>query len=421
MQQTITQNFDEQLKIQMYILNQTSMSCSEAIESLKEAPYCLTVKTNGSLVLLNKSGVSDLENDIVKEANSIILDADDNYNVVSFQGLNLYNGVCFYSEKKNVTYGIPDKNELSVTLDCKPKCYLTKYLEGSTIKVFYYKHEWRMSTTNSLNAFDVYHRSKFSLGEFFEVAVSNTLNQTLETFYESLEPEMCYSYNLQVPRVNNCILEPEHTKPSITLLNSYNKNTKKMTVYINKLIASNVSDIKEILMTYNGSEKRFLNENYVLIVHEFGKIISKIVITSKYYKDLQKLIHNTISSTTIGRIVELRNSTKELLEYAHVSNDNFEKYKCFKKLYFDVVLKIYSLYVKQHIQKQQLDTDDNTCYKRILYKIHGVYINSYNSNKKIKINPNVVDNILEKCCRNDILDFMRDVNQQKYVIKQECI
>ncbi len=408
---TFMQVYPAQLKIQSFLLTET-----DAVEKLKQAPYCLNIKTNGNLILLNKTGLSDNENEIVKEANSIILDSSNNYSIVCFQGEILYNGVCFYSDTENETYAFPNKQQIDIPLDNNPKCILTKYSEGSTIKVFY-DNDWYVSTSTSFNAFVVYHNSTISLGEYFKDIICKEYS-TFDEYLNSLDKNVCYSYSLKIPYVNNCILL-EKTKNEIeySLISTFDKKTKILTVYIHNVVTNNQEEIKEIIMSYNQNERKNLYKNYMLFVYEYDLFIHRIVFTSKYYRELQKLVHDSKSSTSIERMVELRNNRQELVKYAHMSVENYDKYKIFNRLYFALEQKVYNLYVKRFILKEELDLNEQSMYKKILYKLHSVYIESRNNGEKMSIGIQQVKELLKDWHKLEVVKFLKNVNETEKEIE----
>ena len=81
-----------------------------------------------------------------------------------------------------------------------------KIHDGTQINLFYYKNQWRISTTGCIDAFDSYWKSNYSFGNLFV----DEFFKTSDIRY--LETQYCYSFILCHPDNNNVV---QHKTPKL--------------------------------------------------------------------------------------------------------------------------------------------------------------------------------------------------------------
>lgn len=104
-------------------------------------------------------------------------------------------------------------------------------LEGTLIRVFWYKDRWHISTNKKLNAFKSRWSSRKSFGEMFQetlMAISGDPN-CLETMLQALDPERVYLFLVRFNQENRLVCQPDRDpKEQVVFIGAWNDKTKSM-------------------------------------------------------------------------------------------------------------------------------------------------------------------------------------------------
>lgn len=153
-------------------------------ELLKQAPYCLTINEDSNYAIFKYSQIdSDFNEQICRECRGLIVDLH-TYEPIALSFFKFFN------------YGEPFADKIYWK-----QCRVQEKIDGSKMLVWYNKYEskWQISTSSQLDAYKA-NVSDFGLtfGQLFDRALQ-TLNITNEQFYELLDRNFCYTFELVSP------------------------------------------------------------------------------------------------------------------------------------------------------------------------------------------------------------------------------
>ena len=162
------------LKLSEFIKDNTDWE-----ERLSNAPYHIKTKRADGLIMFSYGIEADFRIDVVRECRGIILDETDNYNPVC---------VPFF---KFGNYGEPYADDIDWNT-----ARVQEKIDGSLIKVWNYKGEWRISTNNTINAETA--KTNNNDDTFLNV-FNRAWSQTGKQFSE-LNPDYTYMFELVSPQ-----------------------------------------------------------------------------------------------------------------------------------------------------------------------------------------------------------------------------
>ncbi len=142
-------------------------------ETLVGAPYHLTIKQDGDLCLFKYSQIdSDFTNPIVCDARGIIIDTNE-MKVVCYPFVKFFN----YGER----YASPIDWEMARAF---------QKIDGSLIKMWFYKGEWRLSTNGTIDAFKAPAFEDNSFGDYAKevLNLTNDLDKNSTHMFELVSP-----------------------------------------------------------------------------------------------------------------------------------------------------------------------------------------------------------------------------------------
>lgn len=146
-------------------------------------------------------------------------------------------------------------------------CYITKYIDGYIVKIFYYDNEWKFATSKHTNI-KYFKIGNETLYNIFKKNIFKTFN-TINDFLNLLDNNYCYSFILNAD--------------NISMINKINSKTLKEEFNFNKYFP---------LYKYNNKNNE--NEKFIIIEKKdlYGKqIINKIHLN---IKDLEELLFKNI-------------------------------------------------------------------------------------------------------------------------------
>jgi hypothetical protein len=146
---------------------------------LEEYPYYLKFKFDEeypNLALIYNDKLSDFNNIIVNICNGIIIDKE-NLKIVC------------YTFKKCL-----DQDELPDNI-CKDDLYIETSLEGTLIRMYFYKNKWMYSTKKCIDASKSKWISDKNFFELFKDCIINNENiKNIENLESILNKDYCYSF-----------------------------------------------------------------------------------------------------------------------------------------------------------------------------------------------------------------------------------
>jgi hypothetical protein len=313
-------------------------SFEEVNELLSAAPYFLKISDEDDLYMMNFTNVSDLENQICREANGVIFQKGSNKLVhysfpKTYEGINTDHEDTFKCDIINEKSVMKDGVEIPITLQL--------FTEGSLIKVFYHA-EWKVATSHKINATFSFWESEKSFKELFYEALAE-----VEIHLEDLDRECCYSFILQHPDNHIC---KDIMVPFTMVLNEFNT-----TDFTSVNTASG--------FTLEGPLSSHKDKDMIVYIGE-----DRVKILSAAYLERKELFpNNFLKWTYLNSIVEgkehtIRDSLPNKIKYFDAIDVKLNK----------EIEMIYNTYIFRHVDKRVFDMI--TKYKKIVYQLHGDYL-----------------------------------------------
>lgn len=314
------------------------------LESLKPKTFeeiknnCeFAIKENGNLYMLSFNEKNDLNDDLVREVNGIILEKDTN-KLVHYAFSKAYDGL----SKED------GEDPYLKTLD---KFRVEHLVEGTLIKVFYYDDEWRIGTSRNIDAVYSHWGSDRSFKELFlETCKKPEVNIDIE----SLDKSFCYSYILQHPEIT---IGYDIIISDVIPLNKVNLDTLEV---VNLMDGFSHDLSKEEVLNQVCYDKNFM------VITDDNK---RIKILSHSYRDVKELLNNNpsikwayLEAVQSNRQQEFRNffpSKAEIFDYV---DDTI----------YDTVEVIHNLYILKFIKHENELVVPKRLYKT-LGQLHGRY------------------------------------------------
>lgn len=404
------------LLIQSKLQSYNRENIKEIEVELAKAPYCLkmTYSDSDNSLLINTTKFSDIENEIVKECSGIVLDLDNNYDILYWNGYIDYEGLILHTSEKITIENINEPTEIldSETIvfdgnykgelnlitneysDMKLKysdMKLLKYIEGTLIKVYFNEktNKWTIGTNKGLNAYNINYKTEKTFGEYFEDFIEE---ETIEKYFDTLDKNLNYAYILTLNGINTV----NDTVSGLTLVSTFNKKECSFNILDKYLISNNKKEILELLNTYNSND---IYNNYILVVKKENWYY-KYKIISPVYKKYCDIILNTMTNEPYTRLIELyTESNIKMIKYAYLNDNNTAIYKKMKNDIKKNVYDIFNFYKQKYMYHTE-KVDIPKKYKHAVYLLHSEYLKNkkLNSCKNIAIKDvyNVIQNMSSK-------------------------
>ena len=276
-------------------------------ELLQKPPYNLKIKEEDNFIIFNYDRISsDFSLPIVNEARGVILEKD-NLNVVCFPFIRFYN------------YGEPN----CVNLNWKDGVKVLEKVDGSLMKIWYWKGNWHLSTNGMINAFSVSTGNlKYkTFGNLFERALKEYGFKDLNDFCHNKSTDFTYMFELATE--DNRIVIP-YTGYHIYYLGQRNmkdyyeyKCNQNWEIEFPKIYELNT--LNDIINS--AKELPYDEEGYVVVDNNWNrcKIKSPAYIRAHYMRN-----NNVITKSKLINII-LENEINEFCVYASEYKDELFK------------------------------------------------------------------------------------------------
>lgn len=201
----------------------------------------IIIDKSNEYYMISETHQSDFKDKFIRQCTGIIINKASN-KILHYFGEKAYESI----DNNNNNFLNLDKSKIDYY-------YITPYIDGYIIKLFYYKNKWNFSSSMHTNIkyFNI-NKNNNTLYNIFKDSILNMF-ETMDNFLYNLEYNYCYSF----------ILNKENRK--IEMLNKTNLNTLDVEININNYIKLKNYDFNT---NYN---------NFILIEKDnLGKIINKI-------------------------------------------------------------------------------------------------------------------------------------------------
>lgn len=292
-----------------------------------------TIKEDGNLYMLSFNDKNDLNDDVVRTVNGIILEKDTN-KLVHYSFPKAYDGLIGDGGTEPYTGELGNFSAEIMT-------------EGTIIKLFYYENEWRIGTSRNIDAVYSYWGSDKSFKELF---IETSKQKDIELDFDILDKGCCYSYILQHPEVT---IGYDITVSSIIPLNKVNLETLEQVSFTQEYEMKTLRDLKE---------KLSFGLNFILIT-ESG---NRVKLLSDEYRYAKSLLNNNPSIKWTCLEIIQNNFMYEFVKYfpskTHVLDMIDFKLN-------NTINEIHQLYFNKFVNREMPDIPYR--YRKTIYQLHG--------------------------------------------------
>lgn len=335
-----------------------------AFNSLKEYVeqdiFKLKVKEDkyiNNLAVIYNDNESNLDNDFVKFFNGVIIDKD------------TLKIVC-YTFDKCEEENILNKDLIDSDIIIQP------VYEGTLIRAYYYNDKWNISTKKMINASNAKWASEKSFGEMFNDIFGNFEE------YDKILPNKNYCYSFLMGHNDNNILKTqnnyiihlntidlENNKEVDFMINSESNHTKHISTFNSQVMNMN----EETLTNYISNLKKDLSFNEIgyMFINKQG--IRQKFIKSNYI-EIRELWGNT--NNRLFRYLHLRKNPDKLKKYLSIFTNDKQQFLTYENYLMNIATFILNIYRNRHISKSI--TKVPFYLRDIIYKVHGLYLQSRN-------------------------------------------
>jgi len=273
---------------------------------LTKDPYNLDVKEDDGFVLLKYDQLnSDFNEPLVKECRGIILDGDNQ--IVCFPFFKFFNYGEVYADKIDWS-----------------TARVQQKIDGSIMKLWFYKDKWRLSTNGSVDAYKSHLPDNFikvetdikSFGELFESAVNYK-----DLDYSKLDKDCTYIFELTSPFNKVVIYYPETTISHIGTRNNKTGQEFNVDIGVKKPKEYPIVNFNDCIKA--AKELPSDEEGFVVVDANWNRIKVK----NPMYLQLHRMIENNNLSLKSALNMLLENDQDEFLTYFPEYKEYFENLK----------------------------------------------------------------------------------------------
>ena len=314
-------------------------------------------KENADLAVIFNDSNSNIENEFVRFFNGVIIDK------------NTLKIVC-YTFDKCMEDNVINKELFDTDMIIQP------VFEGTLIRVFYHNDRWNISTKKMINAFNAKWASEKSFGEMFNEIFGDYSE------YSKVLPNTNYCYSFLMGHKENNIIKNDNNY--IIHLNTIDlENNIEIDFQLNNESRniSHINNYKSDIMNMNQESM----ENYInslknnISMNEIGYMfINKDGIRQKFiknnYNEIRELWGNT--NNRLFRYLHLRKNPDTLKKYLDTFSVDKQLFLTYETYLMNIATFILNIYRNRHISKSI--TKVPFYLRDIIYKVHGLYLQSKN-------------------------------------------
>ena len=355
------------MELNNFIKNNNITDFNILKQVLENEPFYLGIKEdnefNPNLFIIHNTDKSNVNIKLVRESNGIILEK------------NTFKIYCYTFDK---CYD----NDVEITTNINfdyDNLYIESTIEGTLIRLYFYNNIWNISTKKCLDASKSRWLSNKNFSElFYEILSEKIVN--LNTFFETLNPNYCYSFvlahieNKMVVNYYENNLYHISTR-DLTTLNEINVNIG--ITHIEKVKVKK-EDITNLIKSINETNTLF-HEGYIFIDENYNRHKIKTPI----FKKAKELWGNT--NNRFQRYLELRKNINLFEEYLELFPNDRELFISYESVIDNLTATILNYYYSKHINKTYIKIP--YCFAKIIYNLHGDFIKNkvFTDFNKIKV------------------------------------
>lgn len=289
------------------------------------------------------------------------------------------------------------------------------YIEGTSIRVFKYANEWKISTTSRLDAYTSYWSNSKSFGTMFSELLTSISEKTMDDFFTSLDENNIYYFILPTFGTSRIGAKQNHKK--IFLVGIQEMNSDKIIFgeeLKNKNLGENLwSYLDSYVINSREQFEELLNKNYNESTVENNDSTVDFCGYLVYDMDMKE-IYRLVTESYYNRCKVRNNNSNLFLRYIQLKKNN--KNLCddlinlFPEISFhdeiDVQFEklckfLHKMYINRYVYKEYIILEKKLY--NILKKAHIIYLD--------KKNPTTIDTIKEIIYKNNpkiILSLIRN-------------
>lgn len=361
-----------------------------------------------------------------KEGSDIVLIYNNNDSNINDNLVKFFNGVIIKKDTLKVLCYTFDKCPEETTIDnnfTNNNCKIQPVYEGTLIRLFYHDNKWNISTKKMINAFNAKWTSKKTFGEMFlDIFGHDNFNTKINSILQNTN--YCYSFLMghtenniiqnqgnyiihlnTIDLINNCEVQeklPDLSNNKIKHIDDYgiiefNMNYDQLVEHIKNIKNDNgLNEIGYMLINQNGNRQKFMKN---------------------IYSEIRELWGNT--NNRLFRYLHLRKNPDKLKKYLDIFKNDKTEFLNYENYLMNVATLILNIYRNRHISKQI--TKVPFYIRDIIYKVHGMYLQTKNKVSFQDINVVLHDLDEKKFCYiiNNIEKDKKKLEQQKAEETQE--
>jgi hypothetical protein len=223
-------------------------------------------------------------------------------------------------------------------------------IEGTLIRVFYYKENWNISTNSRIDAYVSYWSGRSSFGNQFEDYVVSITGTPLDVFLMSLDTNKKYFFILPTTGINRIGKKFVQDEPKLIYLvgvedengnlqcgSSLSTEEKNAWLYLNKYTLNNVSELVNLVE----------NQKINVIRYENDKLYKYV---STEYDEYCKLRNN--EPNIVYRYIELLKTDQENAKKLREFYPEFKFDMAIDKRIAIITNYIHSNYISRYVKKE---------------------------------------------------------------------
>lgn len=343
-----------------FLKNNNIVNFNSLKDFITNDEYKLKIKEDNNLAIIFNDYNSILKHDIVRFFNGVIINKE-NLKVIC------------YTFDKCLEENIIDQDILNKDIMVQP------VFDGTLIRLFYFDNKWNLSTKKMINAYHAKWNSDKSFGEMF----IDIFNINLNNEYDFLNKNYCYSFLMGHKENNILYLENNY----LIHLNTIDLNSN--IEIIDDLLLGQISNNIRHINNFNSYIINFDNDKMIehinMIKNDMGLNEIGYIFMNKENFKRQKYIKNNFNeiknlwgntNNRLFRYLNLRKNPDVLKKYLDIFIHDKQLFLNFETYLMSIATHILNIYRNKHISKKE---DKIPFYLRdIIYKTHGLYLQSKN-------------------------------------------
>lgn len=274
--------------------------------------------------------------------------------------------------------------------------------EGTMLRVFFYKRQWRISTYRKLDAFESYWSGRKSFGQLFEDALREQFNMGFSEFCQrELHPHNQYLFLLHSNSDNYIVSKNSSQETKMTFVGYYEQSKfsieNPLKVSVNTLERKEFDTVDQLQEALNNLDVR--SHSGFVHIPQNGPVLK---FTSQSYLNLFELRGNV--SNLLVRYLQLKSEEPGLMEaFLNLYESHSEDFKYLESVLTEAKQFIHQVYKYRYILKQQIQVPPHLFY--LVRLCHSWYFEDP-SNRKVTLK--VVSDILDKQTSNTVYRLYKD-------------